>query len=107
MKKWAEAREPRFSALRIPTVLPSYRLLSFEKRPLRRLSSQVLQRIGQVIAVVKQVDAPGALLQQEREQGGIRLGGVTRDAGEYQVIGSIVRGLASARADMVKRDHVR
>ena len=93
-----------------PSVYPSIRLsvqLRFQQRPLRCLSGQVLERIGQVIAVMEEIYSARALLKQEREERGIRLGGVAGDTGQHQVIRPVVGRLASTRPHMVQRDDVR
>lgn len=72
--KWAENRfNPSLRPLHIyrrtaiPPGFPA--LLRFEQRPLRRLSRQILERIGKMVPVVKEIHTPGPLLEQKSEEG--------------------------------------
>lgn len=59
-----------------------------------------------MVAVMEKEDAPRALGHQEREQRRVGLGGVAGTAGQDEVVGPVVGGLATARPDMVERDGV-
>ena len=59
-----------------------------------------------MVAVVKQVDPAGALLQQEGEEGGVSLRGVAGNAGQDQVVGPVVGRLAPPRTHVVQGDDI-
>ena len=59
-----------------------------------------------MIAIVQQVDAASALLKQEREQRGIRLGRVTGNTGKDEIVRPVVGRLAAPGPDVVKRDYI-
>ena len=80
--------------------------LGFEQRPLRRLPRQILQGIGEVVAIMEQVDPTGTLLQQKREERRIGFRGVAGNAGENQVVGPVIGRLAAPGTHVVKRDDV-
>ena len=82
------------------TVLPS----GFEQRPLRRLSRQILERIGEMVAVVQEVDAAGSLLEQKGQEGRIGLGRVAWDAGQDQVVRPVIGRLSPPGPHVVEGD---
>lgn len=59
-----------------------------------------------MVAVVQQIHAARALPEQEREERGIGFRGIARDAGEDQVVGPVVRGLAATGTDVVQGDDI-
>ncbi len=93
-----------FRLLRLPAPRPRLQPSGRKNRPLRRLARQFLQRLRQMLAVVKEEYASRALLHEERDEGSVRLGRVTIAAGEDQVVGAVVGVLTAARPDMVERN---
>ena len=80
--------------------------VAFHDRPLRGFPRQLLERLGQVGAVMEQEHSPRALGEQKRHQWRVSLGGVALPTCEYKVVGPIVGRLASPWAHMVERDGV-
>ena len=62
------------------------------------------ERLREVLAVVQEVHATGALLHQEGDQRRVRLGRVALPAGQDQIVRTVVGGLPTAGTDMVQRD---
>jgi len=53
---------------------------------------------------MEQIDAPASPGQKKRQEGHIGLGGVAGRAGEHEVVGPVVGGLAFPGPDVVEGD---
>ncbi len=73
-----------------------------EDRSLGRLPRDVLQRLGQVVAIVEQEDPATALGQEERHERRVSLGCIAFTACEYEVVGTVVGRLAAPRTHMIE-----
>src|SRR5258705_13221639 len=90
-----------------PSSFPSLRQSVLRQhRPLGRLSGQLLERLREVLTVVQEVDAAGALLHQKGYQRGIRLGRVALPASQNQIVRAIVGGLPTAGTNVIQGDDV-
>lgn len=74
---------------------------SLQHWPRACLCRQLLERLREVISVVKQEDPSGALGQEKSHQRHVCLRRVTFAAGENEIVRPIVRRLAAAGSNMV------
>lgn len=81
----------------------SIRRLDF---PFRRLARQRLQRLGEMLAIVEEIDGAGAPGKQKGEERQVRLRRVAGDAGQDQVVRPVVGRFPTPRAHMIERDEI-
>ncbi len=90
--------------LRFAFPAPQPRCLSREDWPLRRLPSQFLQRLREVLAVVQEEDPARAPLHEKRDERRVGLCRVAVAAGEDEVVRAVVRILPAPGADVIEGD---
>src|SRR5215213_5470587 len=97
----------RAALLGRPSSFPcSVRSVLRQHRAFGRLPGQLLERLREVLAIVQEIDAAGALLHQKGDQRGIGLGRVALPTGEDQIVRTVVGGLPTAGTNMIQRDDV-
>ena len=79
-------------------------LVGRQQGPLGHFLNDLLDSIGEMIAIVEQEDSPAPPSQEEREERHVGLGRIAGRAGEDQVVGPIVGRLPSSGANVVQGD---
>ena len=74
--------------------------------PFGGLSRQLPERLGEMLSVMQEENAPCAALHEKRHQRSVGLRSVAVLAGKNQVVGTVVSRLTPARAHMIQSDRV-
>ena len=76
----------------------------WKNRPLRRFPGQFLERLREMLAVVKEKDSARASLHEERHEGRVGFCRIAIATGQDKVVGAVIGVLAAARTDVIERD---
>ena len=76
------------------------------ERPFGGLSCQLPERLGEMLSVMQEEDAPCAALHEKRHQRSVGLRSVAVLAGQNQVVGTVVSRLTSSGPHVIERDRV-